>query len=113
MPTSTNGAVWSPLSVDANLASCSRNAARGSPDGNWGPRRRLARARASCSTPVRSYEAVSVLQDGYLRMLTARAMTRATVTRDTADCSIMAIFAQRDSGITSVGLKAVALVNDR
>ena len=47
----------------------------------------------------------------YLRMLTARAMTRATVTIDTPACSAMAPLAQRDSGMTSVGLKAVALVN--
>ena len=46
-------------------------------------------------------------------MLTARAMTRATVASDTSDWTSIAIFAHRDSGITSVGLKAVALVNDR
>ncbi len=50
---------------------------------------------------------------GYFRMFTARAMTRATVTSDTADWNSIAIFAQRDSGSTSVGLNAVALVNDR
>ncbi len=49
----------------------------------------------------------------YLRMLTARATTRATVTIEMAACTVMAIFAQRDSGMTSVGLKAAALVNDR
>jgi len=49
----------------------------------------------------------------YRRMLTARAMTRTTVTIDTADCSSMAVFAHRDSGMTSVGLNAAALVNDR
>lgn len=49
----------------------------------------------------------------YLRMLTARARTRTTVTIDTADCSSMAVFAHRDSGMTSVGLNAAALVNDR
>ncbi len=49
----------------------------------------------------------------YRRMLTARAMTRTTVTIDTADCSSMAVFAHRDSGMTSVGLDAAALVNDR
>ena len=64
---------------------------------------------------------VSVLSRGrrrlagerYRRMLTARATIRATVTTETAACTVMAIFAQRDSGMTSVGLKAVALVNDR
>jgi len=49
----------------------------------------------------------------YRRMLTARATTRTTVTIDTADCSSMAVFAHRDSGMTSVGLNAAALVNDR
>ena len=44
--------------------------------------------------------------------LTARAMTRMAVTSDTADCSIIATLAQRDSGIVSVGLKAAALVNE-
>jgi len=48
----------------------------------------------------------------YSRMLTARAMTNAAVTRETADCSIIDSFAHRDSGIVSVGLNAVALVND-
>jgi hypothetical protein len=46
-------------------------------------------------------------------MLTARATTRTTVTIETEACAVMAIFAQRDRGMTSVGLKAVALVNDR
>ena len=50
---------------------------------------------------------------GYFRMLTARATISATVTMDTADCRAMASFAQRDSGITSVGLNADALVNAR
>jgi len=42
----------------------------------------------------------------YLRMLTARATTRATVTIETAAWAVMAIFAHRDSGIVSVGLNA-------
>jgi hypothetical protein len=49
----------------------------------------------------------------YLRMLIARAMTRATVARDTADWASMAILAHLVIGIVSVGLNAVALVNDR
>ena len=39
-------------------------------------------------------------------------MTRAAVTRDTADSSIMASLAQRLIGMVSVGLNAVALVKD-
>ena len=49
----------------------------------------------------------------YLRMFTARAITNATVTRETNDWASMVSFAHRDSGSTSVGLNAVALVNDR
>jgi hypothetical protein len=48
----------------------------------------------------------------YFSMLTARAITSATVMTDTIECSIIVSFAQRESGITSVGLNAVALVND-
>jgi hypothetical protein len=39
-------------------------------------------------------------------------MTSAIVTTETNDWDIIMSFAQRDRGITSVGLKAVALVND-
>lgn len=48
-----------------------------------------------------------------MRMLTARAMTRARVASETRDCPSMVSFAHRESGMTSVGLKAVALVNER
>src|SRR5215471_12055866 len=41
---------------------------------------------------------------GYFRMLTARATISATVTMEMTDCRAIASFAQRDSGITSVGL---------
>ena len=47
------------------------------------------------------------------RMLTARATTSTTVDTDTTDCSNIIIFVQRASGMTSVGLNAVALVNAR
>lgn len=47
------------------------------------------------------------------RTLTARATTSTTTASATADCTIMVTFAQRDSGSTSVGLNAVALVNAR
>jgi hypothetical protein len=58
---------------------------------------------------------ISLSEDAlsYWRMLTARATTRATVTIEIADCRVMASFAQRESGITSVGLNAAALVNPR
>lgn len=47
------------------------------------------------------------------RMLIARAITRMATTSDTADSTIMVIFAQILSGRVSVGLNAVAAVNDR
>lgn len=45
-------------------------------------------------------------------MFTARATTNTTVLSDTAGCASIVIFAQCDSGSVSVGLNAVALVND-
>ena len=49
---------------------------------------------------------------GYLRILTARAMTSAASISESADCTSIVSFAQCDSGMTSVGLNAVAFVND-
>jgi hypothetical protein len=46
------------------------------------------------------------------RMLTARDTTRATVSNEASDWSIMSSFAQGVSGMVSVGLKAVTFVND-
>jgi hypothetical protein len=57
--------------------------------------------------------AAGIPAPGYFRMLTARATIRATVTMEMADCRVMASLAQRDSGITSVGLNAAALVKAR
>ena len=48
----------------------------------------------------------------YFRTLTARAITSAAVTRETADCSIIASLVHLDIGMVSVGLNAVALVNE-
>ena len=45
-------------------------------------------------------------------MLTAREITSATVTSEIPDCARNVAFAQCDSGKVSVGLNAVALVND-
>lgn len=47
------------------------------------------------------------------RTLTARATTRPRISRETRDCTPMAILAQGAMGMTSVGLKAVALVSAR
>ena len=48
----------------------------------------------------------------YLRMFTARATTITASERLIADCISISIFAQRLSGIASVGLNAIELVND-
>jgi hypothetical protein len=52
-------------------------------------------------------------REGRYRMLTARAMTSAPTESDTADWTAIVSLAHRASGITSVGLNAVAFVNDR
>jgi uncharacterized hydrophobic protein (TIGR00271 family) len=48
-----------------------------------------------------------------VRTLTARATTSPMTTSETVDCTAMANFPQGTSGITSVGLNAVLLVNAR
>jgi hypothetical protein len=40
-------------------------------------------------------------------------MTSPRMPSETSDCTVIAIFAQGASGMTSVGLKAVALVKPR
>ena len=50
--------------------------------------------------------------DAYLRMLTARATTMTASDRLIADWISISIFAQRLSGIVSVGLNADEFVND-
>jgi len=55
----------------------------------------------------------SRVPDQDLRMLTARAITSAPTDNDTADWTSIVSFAHLASGITSVGLNAVALVKDR
>ena len=45
-------------------------------------------------------------------MFTARAMTSATVINEIADWMSIVSLAYRDIGMTSVGLNAVAFVND-
>ena len=64
------------------------------------------------TTPSRR-PCASVLDGGdYRRMFTARATTITASVRLIADCTSISIFAQRLSGIASVGLNAVAFVND-
>jgi predicted nucleic acid-binding protein len=65
-------------------------------------------ARVLAFTPVRLDGCVSA----QLRMLTARATTITASASEIADCTSMSIFAQRLSGIASVGLNAVAFVNE-
>ena len=47
-----------------------------------------------------------------MRILTALETTSATVRREASDCTIIKSFDQAVRGIVSVGLNAVALVND-
>ena len=58
--------------------------------------------------PFRAGEDIS----GQLKMFTARETTTATVTNDARDCSIINNLAHAVRGIVSVGLNAVALVNE-
>ena len=88
-----------PASATRRYASRRRGAGR--------VRRRAARVRRTGRPAARPAHRA----DG--RMLTARATTSATVTSDTADSDSIVNFAQRDNGSVSVGLNAVALVNDR
>ena len=46
-------------------------------------------------------------------MFTARAITRLRMQREMSDCTPIAILAHGTSGITSVGLNAVAFVKPR
>jgi hypothetical protein len=46
------------------------------------------------------------------RMFTARAATSKTVTAESADSRPIIAFARRDNGIVSVGLNAIAFVNE-
>ena len=68
--------------------------------------------RAAMSAPILTRGAVVATgHDGsQLRMLMARAMTKAVVDKAMALCNVMSSFARRVSGIVSVGEKAAALV---
>jgi hypothetical protein len=48
----------------------------------------------------------------YLKMLTARAATSSTVIAETEDSTSIITFARRLNGIASVGLNAIAFVNE-
>jgi hypothetical protein len=63
---------------------------------------------------VKGSTAVFVVQSTvlYVRMFTARAATRSTVTAASVDSAAISALAGRVSGMASVGLKAVALVSD-
>jgi hypothetical protein len=51
--------------------------------------------------------------DGYFKMFTARAITSPRIASEPAAWTAIASLAHRESGITSVGLNAVALVKPR
>jgi hypothetical protein len=50
--------------------------------------------------------------DSYLKMFTARAATRSTVTAEMPDSESINILARRVSGIASVGLNAIEFVKE-
>ena len=70
--------------------------------------RLLARENPTWGYCIHSYQT-----RGYFKMLTARAMTRPRTTREAVASTAIASLAQRESGITSVGLNAVALVKPK
>jgi hypothetical protein len=80
----------------------------------WHPRRQRQHRTVGISLPrARPIHCAVTPPEGtasYLRMLIARAMTRAVVDKAMALCNVMSSFAQRVSGIVSVGEKAKALV---
>ncbi len=78
--------------------------------GSYRPVPQSARPDGCCHPPSQDEAA---LRDGYRRILTARAITSPKMTSEPAACRVMAALAQRASGITSVGLNAVALVKPR
>jgi hypothetical protein len=63
---------------------------------------------APARTPVAQYSSPL----GQRTMFTARAATNSTVVAEIADSTSIIIFTRRVSGIASVGLKAIALVNE-
>ena len=66
------------------------------------------RISARRSSPLVTLES----SQSYLKMLTARAATSRMLSAETADSETISIFAQRLSGIASVGLNAIELVKE-
>jgi len=82
------------------------------------PSAALAQAREPILTRLRAARRLNLvglsgLRPDHARMLTARAATRATVSRETNASAIISNFARGVSGSVSVGEKAVALVKAR
>ncbi len=63
--------------------------------------------------PPNGFRRASRLVRGYFKILAARAITSPRIMREQTDCTVMASLPQRASGITSVGLNAVASVKPR
>ena len=72
--------------------------------------RRVARRHAD---PFRKGPRMRVFPFGYVKMLTARAITRPMMISEISDCTAIVSFAQAAIGMTSVGLNAVLFVNPR
>lgn len=66
-----------------------------------------------CRRPADRGAPVPAETGGYFKMLTARAITSPRIIRETTACTVITNLAQRVSGITSVGLNAVASVKPR
>ncbi len=97
-----DGPVWLPT------GECQADGPAWHPTGEWppdgGPGRRQA---------MRQLRAVEELSCGSpQRMLTARLATSAMVSNETREPTAISTFAPADRGMVSVGLNAVALVND-
>ena len=76
---------------------------------------RMARDRGKCGRELAADAPDLVLERAighHARMLTARATTSPTVTSAVSACAAISSLAARLSGIASVGLNAVAFVND-
>jgi hypothetical protein len=77
-----------------------------------GEEEKQCKGRAELHAPMSLAAPTLARQDPHARMFTARATTRPIVTSEISDCMSISIFAIGLSGIVSVGLNALALVND-
>ncbi len=89
-----------------------RSSRAGSASTSAAPHARQNRARSGFSSPHCRQAGMWGSLGRYLMMFTARAATRRIATAENADSMNMASLARRVSGIASVGLNAIELVNE-